>query len=141
MSNDHAKDPLARLPGYALRRAASATMADLAARLHAVELRISDASVLMLIRDRVDMTSTEIGKILDFQSANMVPLLSRLELAGHIKRVPINRKSMAIVLTDRGQELLIQVDSITARFEVELLGRIPEAHRAHFLPALHGLWP
>jgi len=95
----------------------------------------------MLIRDRVDMTSTEIGKILDFQSANMVPLLSRLELAGHIKRVPINRKSMAIVLTDRGQELLIQVDSITARFEVELLGRIPEAHRAHFLPALHGLWP
>ncbi len=138
--HDHAHDPLAHFPGYALRRAASAMMAELAARLALVDMRISDASVLLLVGDRDDLTSTEIGRILDIQRANMVPLLNRLEEAGLIARLPIDRKSQAIVLTDQGRSRLAQATAITHAFEADLLARIPAAHRPHLLPALHALW-
>lgn len=135
----HTPDPLLGLPGYALRRAANAMMSELAGLLAAIDLKISDASVLLLVQTRTDMTSSEIGKILDIQRANMVPLLARLETLGLIDRLPIDRKSQAIVLTQTGQTRLAQVQDITTRFEQDLMARIPAAHRPHFLPALHAL--
>jgi len=135
---DHT-DPLAALPGYALRRAANAMMAELAGRLGEIELRVSDATVLLLVGERCDMTSSEIGKVLEIQRANMVPLLSRLERAGVIERKPIDRKSQAIVLTSAGVDALARVRDITGQFEQDLLDRIPAAHRAHFVPALQAL--
>ncbi|MEJ5975328.1 MarR family transcriptional regulator [Novosphingobium sp. PS1R-30] len=132
-------DPLAGLPGYVLRRAANAMMAELAERLGKVDLRISDATVLLLVADRADMTSSEIGKMLDIQRANMVPLLNRLEASGLIRREPIDRKSQAIVLTDEGRKRLIDVRRITETFEADLLARIPDEHRDHFVPALQAL--
>lgn len=134
-------DPLISLPGYALRRAANAMMADLSERLSACDLRISDASVLMLVESRDDMTSSEIGKILDIQRANMVPLLNRMEEVRLIERVPINLKSQAIRLTREGAARLKEVRAIVDRFESDLLARIPEDHRGHFLPALQSLLP
>jgi len=134
-----ADNPLAALPGFTLRRAANAMMAELAGRLTAVGLKISDASVLLLIDGRHDMTSSEIGKLLDIQRANMVPLLNRLEAAGLIGREPIDRKSQAIVLTADGAARLAAVRDVTGRFEGDLMARIPDAHRDHFLPALHAL--
>jgi DNA-binding MarR family transcriptional regulator len=132
-------DPLAVLPGYTLRRAANAMMDELGGRLADVGLRVSDASVLLLVGERRNMTSSEIGKVLDIQRANMVPLLARLEAAGLIVRQPIDRKSQAILLTAAGLARLGEVQAITAKFEADLMARIPEAHRPHFLPALHAL--
>lgn len=139
MSRKSPADPLIALPGYALRRAANAMMADLAERLNALDLRISDASVLLLVEGREDMTSSEIGKMLDIQRANMVPLLNRLEGARLVERVPINLKSQAIRVTRKGSARLKEVRAIVDRFETDLLERIPEEHRAHFLPALQAL--
>lgn len=132
-------DPLAGLPGYTLRRAANAMMDELGARLATIDLRVSDASVLLLVGARPNMTSSEIGKMLDIQRANMVPLLARLETAGLIARQPIDRKSQAILLTAHGEARLGEVKAITDRFEADLMARIPEEHRAHFLPALQAL--
>ena len=134
-----ANDPLIDLPGYALRRAANAMMAELTSRLAPIDLRISDASVLLLVGDRTDMTSSEIGKILDIQRANMVPLLNRLDNAGLISRLPIDRKSQAIVLTGSGSQRLAEVKAITSQFENDLLDRIPPQHRPHLVPALRAL--
>lgn len=132
-------DPLSALPGYVLRRAASAMMAELNTRLATIDLRISEASVLLLLGARQTMTSSEIGKILDIQRANMVPLVARLESAGLITRKPIDRKSQAIVLSAKGKVRLGQVREITNTFEDDLMGRIPDAHRDHFVPALQAL--
>jgi DNA-binding MarR family transcriptional regulator len=134
-----AKDPLSDLPGYVLRRAAQAMTAELAQRLEALELRITDASVLLLIGIREDLTSSEIGKSLDIQRANMVPLLNRLETAKLVARRPIDRKSQAIVLTPTGKARLAAVRAVTGKFEQDLLARIPAEHRAHFVPALRAL--
>lgn len=133
------QDPLSALPGYLLRRAANAMMSELQSRLSALGLRISDASVLLLIAENSALTSSDIGKILDIQRANMVPLLARLETADLIKRQPIDRKSQAVVLTDNGLTVLEQVKSLTAKFEADLLERIPAESRPHFIPALRAL--
>ncbi len=133
-------DLLFSLPGYVLRRAANAMMGELAKRLAAIDLHISDASVLMLVGDHHDMTSSDIGRLLDIQRANMVPLLDRLGAAALIDRLPLNRKSLAVVLTERGRAKLEQVMDVTMNFERELLERIPPEHRDHFVPALNALW-
>lgn len=134
------QDSLAKLPGYALRRAANAMMGEFSARLSAADIRVSEASVLMLIGARVDVTASVIGRMLDIQRANMVPLLNRLEAADLVQRVPINRKSFAIVLTAQGLAKLAEVLSITNTFETGLMDRVPAQHRAHLLPALNALW-
>lgn len=132
-------DPLSTLPGYLLRRAANAMMAELSARLAALDLRISEATVLLLLDARTDLTSADIGKILDIQRANMAPLLARLEGAGLIRREPLDRKSLAILLTDEGRTCRARVDTVTRQFEDDLLARIPPDHRPHLVPALQAL--
>jgi len=132
-------DPLATLPGYLLRRAANTMMTELSARLAALDLRILEATVLLLLDTRKDLTSADIGKILDIQRANMAPLLARLEGAGLIRREPLDRKSLAILLTDDGRACRVRVDAITRQFEDDLLACIPPDHRPHLVPALQAL--
>lgn len=133
------RDPLSALPGYLLRRAANAMMLELQSRLSNLGLRISDASVLLLLGNNSNLTSSDIGKVLDIQRANMVPILARLEAADLIERLPIDRKSQAVVLTDAGRLILTKVKALTEDFETDLMGRIPEPHRSHFVPALQAL--
>ena len=133
-------DILRQRPGYALRRAANAMMGELARRLALIDLRIAEASVLLLVERRHDVTASEIGRVLDIQRANMVPLLARLEEAGLIERKPIDGKSQAVLLTPAGQERRDQADAITTAFEDDLLARIAPEHRDHLVPALGALW-
>ena len=132
------RDPLPNFPGYALRRAANATAAELAARLGEVGLRQSDVSVLMLIDANPRVTASAIGRQLDIQRANMVPLLKRLE--GLVDRVPIDGKSQGLELTEPGRAKLGEARHVVEAFEAELLARVPAEHRPHLLPALEALW-
>ena len=134
------RDPLPSFPGYALRRAANATAAELAGRLTALGLRQSDVSVLILVAENPGVTASAIGRALDIQRANMVPLLNRLEDALLIERAPIDRKSLGLDLTEPGRELLARARQVVESFEAELLARVPPEHRPHLLPALEALW-
>jgi len=131
-------DPLPKFPGYALRRAAYATAAELTGKLAEVGLRQSDVSVLMLIDANPGVTASAIGRQLDIQRANMVPLLKRLE--GLIDRVPIDGKSQGLELTEAGQQRLGEARAVVEAFEGALLARVPAEHREHLLPALEALW-
>jgi len=133
-------DPLPSYPGYALRRAANATAAELAGRLTEVGLRQSDVSVLILIAENPGVTASAVGRALDIQRANMVPLLNRLEAAGLIARAPIDGKSLGLDLTEHGRERLAEARRVVETFEAELISRVPAEHRAHLLPALEALW-
>lgn len=133
-------DILRQRPGYALRRAANAMMGELARRLATIDLRIAEASVLLLVDRRDDVTASEIGRVLDIQRANMVPLLGRLEVAGLIERKPIDGKSQAVLLTALGHQRRAEADAITTAFEDDLLARIAPEHRDHLVPALGALW-
>lgn len=134
------RDPLPDLPGYALRRAANATAAELSARLATLELRQAEASVLMLVDANPATTASALGRALDIQRANMVPLLKRLEDAGLIVRTPIDGKSQGLELTPAGRDRMQAARAVIDNFEREMLERIPAEHRAHLLPALNALW-
>ena len=133
-------DPLIRFPGYALRRAANATAAELSARLAALDLRQSDASLLMLVASNPGATSSALGRALGVERANMVPLLKRLEEAGLIEREAIDGKSQGLRLTPAGLRRLAEARKIIEAFEAELLARVPAEHRDHLLPALNAIW-
>jgi DNA-binding MarR family transcriptional regulator len=133
-------DPLPDMPGYSLRRAANATAAELATRLAALDLRQSHASALILVGANPGITASALGRHLDIQRANMVPLLKRLEEAGLIARTPINGKAQGVELTEGGRAKLEQAMEVITAFEAELIARVPEKHRAHLLPALAALW-
>ena len=134
------RDPLPSYPGYALRRAANATAAELAGRLSALGLRQSDVSAMILIAENPGVTASAVGRALDIQRANMVPLLNRLEENGLIERAPLDRKSLGLALTERGREQLAEARRTVDAFEAELIARVPEQHRPHLLPALEALW-
>jgi DNA-binding MarR family transcriptional regulator len=133
-------DPMARYPGYSLRRAANATAAALAARLGDIRLKQVDASVLLQVDANPAITASALGRQLDIQRANMVPLLKRLEESGLIARNPIDGKSQGLVLTAHGRTALKQAHAIIEAFEADLVARIPREHRNHLLPALDALW-
>lgn len=133
-------DPLPRFPGYALRRAANASAAELAARLGEMGLRQSDASALILIAANPDITASALGRQLDIQRANMVPLLKRLEDSGLVERNPLDGKSQGLMLTDAGRATHAGALAVIEAFENELIDRVPAQHRAHLLPALNALW-
>ena len=134
------RDPLPSFPGYALRRAANATAAELAGRLARLNLRQSDVSVLILIGENPGATASAIGRVLDIKRANMVPLLKRLEDAGLIGRAPIDGKSQGLALTASGRDRTAEARRVVERFEREMLERVPPEHRHHLLPALEVLW-
>lgn len=134
------RDPLLKLPGYVLRRAANATGAELSTRLAPLGLRQSIVSVLLLISENPGITASAVGRHLDIQRANMAPLLKRLEDAGLIERLPLDGKSLGLDLTDAGREKMERARAIVAGFEDELLQRVPSEHREHLLPALTALW-
>lgn len=115
-------------------------MAELAERLAREDLRITDATILALLGENSRLTASRLGKILDIQRANMVPFLGRMEAASLIAREPIDKKSIGLVLTEKGRETLGRVLEILERFEAELIARVPEEHRPHLKPALDALW-
>lgn len=133
-------DPLTHSPGYSLRRASNAMMGELAQRLAPHGLRMADVSVMMLVEANQQVTASAVGRALDIQRANMVPLLKRLEDVGLIERAPIDGKSQGLSLTDAGKLRLAQARETIDAFEGDLIARVPPEHRTHLLPALDALW-
>jgi DNA-binding MarR family transcriptional regulator len=113
---------------------------ELSSRLAEIGLRRVELSALMLIHENEAITASAIGRMIDIQRANMVPLLKRLEGSGLIQRRPIDGKSHGLSLTAAGKDKVREGRRIVEAFEAYLMGRIPEEHRAHLLPALEALW-
>jgi len=134
------RDPLVHSPGYSLRRASNAMMALLGSRLAEHDVRLVEATVMLLIAENPNITASKVGAILDIQRANMVPLLKRLEDGGLIGRTPIDGKSQGLSLTEAGAAKMEAVRATLDRFEAELIARVPPEHRDHLIPALDALW-
>ncbi|EHJ60215.1 hypothetical protein [Novosphingobium pentaromativorans] len=137
---DDFTDPLEMRPGYQLKRAAAAAMSDLNERLAVLDLRQVDASVMLMIDAIPNVIASHIGRVLDIKSANMVPLLRRLEERRLIEKVPLDGKSHGLHLTAEGDVLLVEARAILDQFEIDLMERIPFQHREHLAPALRAIW-
>jgi len=114
------KDPLLDLPGYSLRRAASAMMAEFAARIEPLGLRIADVSALLVIGANPGVTASQLGRALDIQRANMVPLLNRIEDVGLLTRRPLDGKSHSLHLTEAGEAKLAEARAKLSKVDIAL---------------------
>lgn len=134
------KDALGELPGYALRRASDKMLAKLSNSLANLDLRRTEATMLVQVQTNPDITPSALGEMLEVKRANMVPLVAKLEGLGYITRIPINGRSFGLRLTELGVQTADRVRSIMLDHEQDLMARIPKAHREHLLPALTALW-
>jgi DNA-binding MarR family transcriptional regulator len=134
-------DPLLKYPGYVLRRASSAAMAEFATRIEALGLRTSEATILQIVAENPGISQSALGRMLDIQRANMTPIAARLEARGLVRRLPSDGRSLGLELTPEGLQLAQKARAAIDAFETELTNRIPAEHRAHLLPALLALWP
>ncbi|HEY2401592.1 MAG TPA: MarR family transcriptional regulator [Steroidobacteraceae bacterium] len=128
------------LPGYALRRASSAAMQKLTRELAPLDLRPSDASVLIVIEANPNITQSEIGRMLEIAGANMAPLVSRLEKRELVDRQPVDGRSHGLALTTAGRALCVRARKIMKSHEADLMAKIPAAQRAAFISMLQALW-
>jgi DNA-binding MarR family transcriptional regulator len=133
-------DVLRSLPGYSLRRASAAMLAEFSALLAPLNLRPTEASLLMLIDANPAITPTALGQLLGIKRANMVPLVARLDDWGYTARESIDGRSFGLTLTAAGHTICVKVKAAVALHERQLMDRIPQEHRAHFGAALNALW-
>jgi len=133
-------DPMADFPGYALRRASAAAMAQLAKRLAALSLRPAEASVLLVIHSNPGITQSEIGKLLAIARANMTPLVARLHRRRLLGRARIDGRSQGLRLTESGLALVQHVRKTVEAYETALLEQVPAAHRTGFVAGVRALW-
>ena len=133
-------DPLSQFPGYVLRRASIATIGRLHDHLAAHDLRATEASLIMLMRDREGITQSEAGRVLGIKRANMVPLTAKLEARGLLTRTQMDGRSQGLALTKAGLAILRRVRAAIAKHEDETMARVPEDLRAHVIPILTAIW-
>lgn len=132
-------NPLNAFSGYHLRRASSACMAELAHELEPMSLRPAQASVLLLIDANPDVRQGAVGRLLGIASANMTPLVSRLEERALLRRHRIDGRSHGLRLSKAGHALAARVKKAVLAHEQSILKRVPAAQHTAFLAALKSL--
>ena len=132
-------NPLKDLPGYLLRRASAWTMAELARRLEELELTPTEASVLVVISSNPGIIQREIGQMLGIVSANMTPLVSRLEERELIKRLPVDKRSFGLRTTRRGATIADRAYAAMQAQENALIESVAAKNRAAFLQTLQDI--
>lgn len=133
-------DPLKNLVGYSLRRASSLEMANISNQLGRLDLRPTEASVIVIIQANPGIRQSDIGRMLDIRSANMTPLIARLDSRGLVQRKRKDGRSHSLQLTDEGAQLATQALTVMNTHDREMMERVPEAQRETFVKALRAIW-
>src|SRR5690349_16743633 len=115
-------------------------MQKLARELAPLDLRPSEASVLLVIDANANITQSEIGRMLEIAGANMAPLIGRLEKRELVDRQPVDGRSHGLALTAAGRALCGRARKVMTSHEENLLARIPAGQRAAFVAILQALW-
>lgn len=135
-ATDHLKVPIADFPGFNLRAAANAAMTKLSEILGGLDLRITEASILVVVQANPGCRQSEIGRALNIASANLTPMLHRLEKRSLISRAPLDGRTNALELTKAGQLKAAECLKAMQDFEAFLVEQIRPLEEADFNTAL-----
>jgi DNA-binding MarR family transcriptional regulator len=118
--------PLARMTGYALRRAQLAVFDDFIATLAELNLRPAQFSVLLVLGNRPGSSQSAVASALGIKRANFVTMLDELEQRGLARRAlsPSDRRSHALYLTDLGHTTLVRARDLAAAHEARQVARL-----------------
>ena len=134
------QDPLLGLTGYVLRRASTAALAEFSQRLAPLDLRPTDAALLVLLDAAPQVPHSEVAATLGLRRPNLVPVVTGLQKRGLIERKRVDFRSEGLALTQQGETLLKKVRRIIALHEEQLIERVPPELRPMVLPILMALW-
>lgn len=123
------KDSLNRKLGYALSRASATMIARLNTQLQPLGLRTVDASILVLIADNPGLSQSDLCRMLDIASANMVPLMARLNQRGLVERHKADGRSYGLMLSNAGAALAAAAEAEMARHDQWLADLIDPVER------------
>ena len=130
------KNPIGQYPGYLLRIVSQKYMGLLAQRLGELDLRISEATVLLFIQNNPGVRQSQIGKQINIARANMAPLVGKLEKRGYVSKEPIDGRSFGLFLTENGKAITSKVSYITMTHEKDIENAIPDNIKSQFLETL-----
>jgi DNA-binding MarR family transcriptional regulator len=133
-------NPLDHQLGYQLRRASVTMLADLGAVLGDLDLRVTEASILLVIGANPDVTQSDIGRVLAIQRANMVPLTALLTRRKLIRRVSTKGRAQALRLTPSGRAAADECLRRIAAHEAKFLPALPKTERAALVALLRAIW-
>lgn len=128
--------------GYNTRRATLA-IGDIFLREMAVHgLRPVDFTLLALIARNPGVTSSQLCKLLDIQSSNLVALVDQLQQRRLIARRPHPRdgRAMGLHLTPVGARMLKQAEATAAEVEERAAARLSRAERDTLIKLLRKIY-
>lgn len=123
---------LDNLVGYRLRRASNVMAADFSRAVQEVTgLRSVHVSILSVIGANAGIGQTRLGRTLNIQRANMVPLLSSLIDNGLIRREASkeDKRVFELYLTPAGKAKLEESKALILDHETQLLSSLTAAER------------
>jgi len=132
-------NPIRHFPGYILRVVSHKLMTELSQGLARLDLRVSEATVLMFISDNPGIRQSEIGSKINIARANMAPLIGKMEKRGIVSKQAIDGRSYGLFLTEDGKRITAEVISIVAEHEKNIEQNIPEEIYGSFMAALNSL--
>ncbi len=129
--------PLERRLGYLLRRAQIAVFRDFFAAFEAYDIRPGQYSILTVIERNPGLKQGEVSAALGIKRANFVAMIDLLEKRELVRRDPTpgDRRSYALMLTEKGARLMDELHAVGDRHErkiAEAIGR--ETYRSLFTP-------
>jgi DNA-binding MarR family transcriptional regulator len=132
--------PLDDLLGYQLRRASAAMLAQLIAGYNELDIKLAEASALILIEANPGLKQSDIGRILDIKSANMAPLVSFLEKQNYVERKQLDGRSQALYLSKQGKTIARKIGQCNDENEKWLLSKLSEGDKRVAIKLLKSIW-
>ena len=111
--------PLDRRLGYVLRRAQMAVFRDFFSAFEAFDIRPAQYSILTVIECNPGLKQSEVSEALGIQRTNFVAMVDELQRRGLVRRdpAPNDRRSYALVLTEKGRRLMSELHEVAERHE------------------------
>lgn len=116
---------------FQLAKANQAAGRFLSQKVAPLNLTTAQAMVLGFIAEEDHVTSVELGKRTELDSATLTGIIDRLEAAGLVERMnhPDDRRAILIHLTEKGKSLTADRERLIVEANQEFLAGITEAEK------------
>jgi DNA-binding MarR family transcriptional regulator len=129
-------NPLKAYPGYLLRRAASARLAELARHLEPLAVGVTEGSILTVIQRNPGISQAGCGRLLSMQRPNLNPIMRRLIDRGLVQATPGAGRIQNLTLTPAGAALEKSIVREFEAHEERIFAAVPPHLRDELVPML-----
>lgn len=132
--------PLDELLGYHLRRASTTVIASLSRRYEELDLKLTQASTLVMIDANPGIKQSDIGRILDIKSANMATLINSLVRKEYVIKKQLDGRSSGLYLSPKGEAITAKIWEHIQENEAWLQSRINSSDKQTVMEQLRNVW-